>query len=285
MNHHYPLVSIIIRTTGRQQCLDRALTSISQQVHPNIETIVVEDGPPSLARFMENYPLPRLRYHPLGERKGRSAAGNKGLELAQGQYVLFLDDDDVIFPSHISSLVKCLHKNNASVCYSFSEEQRATLDNHGRILKQGKKYPGRIQRFSLYRLLHTNFLPINAVLFRRSLYEELGGLDTQLDALEDWDLWLRFASKHAPFACTGMVTCLYVVPASHMEYARRRKAILQSRGRVLAKLREIFPEDARRGSFLQKLGLWWHKIMTLRPLRKIAYVLDQIRHSQDVKYA
>ncbi len=52
--------------------------------------------------------------------------------------------------------------------------------------------------FNLEHLRWSNFMPVNCVLFERSLFEEFGGFDEDLDVLEDWDLWLRYAAA-TPF--------------------------------------------------------------------------------------
>ena len=94
-------VSVLIRTIGRQPALKDALDSLLVQSLKDFEVVVVEDGPATLVEFLKAYDNLAVRYEALGLRKGRSTAGNRAMELAQGQYCLFLDEDDLLYPAHL----------------------------------------------------------------------------------------------------------------------------------------------------------------------------------------
>ena len=111
-------VSIIVRTCGRPEILRGALESIRRQTYPDIETVIIEDGP-DISRQMiyTDYSDLQLRYFSTGKRVGRAKAGNLGMTTAWGKYLIFLDDDDVLYPEHIETLLRtCLFHCRGSCC-------------------------------------------------------------------------------------------------------------------------------------------------------------------------
>src|SRR3990170_7346574 len=97
-----PLVSIIVRTKDRPKLLRRALQSIAVQTYRPIEAILVNDGGcdldvDGLKTILGDVSLNYVR---LEKNTGRAHAGNVGIENARGEYVGFLDDDDVLYPGH-----------------------------------------------------------------------------------------------------------------------------------------------------------------------------------------
>jgi glycosyltransferase involved in cell wall biosynthesis len=221
-----PLISVLIRSIGLKKALEEAIRSVEAQDYPNIEIVLIEDGAATLNEFITNFSKCPINYHALGENKGRSAAGNVAMNLAKGEYMTFLDEDDMFYPSHISTLVNEGVKDGELVSYSFAEEMGVETDEEGMILKKSKPFLlYNESQFSFLWLIKTNFLPINTVLFHRSLYEKLGGFDEDLDALEDWLLWIKFAANVGYFKPVPKVTALYTVPISSKIYFKRRAKI------------------------------------------------------------
>ena len=78
--------------------------------------------------------------------------------------------------------------------------------------------------FTMERLLHENLMPIQSVLFRRSLFEREGGFDETLDQLEDWNLWVRYGA-HGTFAHVPKLTSIYRTPDDENERHQRHLAL------------------------------------------------------------
>ena len=182
-----PLVSIIVRTCGRPHILRRALESIRRQSYPNIETVLIEDGKNISESFIrDHYEGMNIRYYSTGEHVGRIRAGNIGLEKAEGKYVGFLDDDDALLGKHVSILVEQLEHGQARVAYAIAQE-------HQYVYKQGDDHTMQVKRkcikykqpFNRLLLCYMNYLPIQSVLFERTVYEENGGFDESLELVED----------------------------------------------------------------------------------------------------
>lgn len=223
-----PLVTIIIRTQGRRpQQLQRAVRSACEQKGETPEVLVIEDGGDTMAPVVE--PL-GARHVPLAK-VGRSAAGNAGMRVAQGAFLGFLDDDDWLLPQHLATLVPVLlQKPQIAATYALAEEI-AVAATPEKIIRRRIFGTVPFQRGSLWL---RNLFPIQTVLFRRSLFETSGGFDETLDALEDWDLWLRY-SQIQPFFGVAEVTSAFTIPASRKALRERAAAHADYHRKVVEK--------------------------------------------------
>lgn len=229
-----PLVSVIIRTCNRPYILRNALDSICRQTYADIEVVVVEDGPNEAEALIKEYAGLNAVYYAMGTRRGRTSAGNKGLELAQGKYINFLDDDDILLPRHIELLVACLEEKQARVAYSVAEEHQITRAGAEGKFKVRRKLIRYHYPFNRMLLFYMNYFPIQTVMFSRELYHELGGFDENLNELEDWDLWVRYATKY-DFCYVDEVTSVYYTPYKDKAKRKRDIAMKEADARVRAK--------------------------------------------------
>ncbi|MGG4481095.1 glycosyltransferase [Paenibacillus illinoisensis] len=228
MNRENDRVSIIIRTKARPTLLNRALLSIQSQDYSNIEVVIVEDGPAVSESIVNKY-INELHivYLPINQSVGRSRAANIGLENATGKYINFLDDDDFFLPNHISTLhSEIVSKPNVNVVHSASIEKKIvyqSLDPLFMKVTNGQvkyNYPVHHER-----IFFENMFPIQAAMFKKEIYEQVGGIDESLEWLEDWDLWIKF-SMHSNFSFVNKITSVYCVPANK-ELTRNRIGILK----------------------------------------------------------
>lgn len=215
------LVSVIIRTCNRPDVLRNALNSVKAQTYKNVEVIVVEDGKNMSESLIASdfFDLP-VKYKAVGEKSGRTKVGNIGLEMATGQYFNFLDDDDILYPNHIETLLKSLTENvSYMAAYSIAEESQI-IKGPGEKAKEKRVTIRYKQPFNRLLLYSFNYLPIQSVLFNRCLYDRYGGFDESLDVLEDWDLWVRY-SVNSDFFFVPKVTSRYFVPYRGKNKAKR----------------------------------------------------------------
>ena len=216
-----PLVSVITRTHGKDdRHLRECIVSVMNQTYPNIEHIIVEDGgnhkQALIEQIRDSYGAkPALKYFPLNK-VGRSAAGNTGLSKAEGEYIIFLDEDDLFFPDHIETLYNTLQAfPEIDAAYSLAwdtqtDETRAEQSGFYRELTHNT--PAIFyQEFSRGTLQHHNYIPIQAILFKRTLFDQLGGFDETMTHLEDWDLWKKYASI-GTFKWVRKTTSLFHTP-------------------------------------------------------------------------
>lgn len=225
-----PLVSIVVRTyRGRLGWLTEATASIVHQTWPRIELVIVEDGSRDAETYVTELAnsnlLESVRYVPI-DKAGRCVAGNQGLALARGSYICFLDDDDLLLADHVETLVTELECHpNDDLAYAIGIAAGTVVTSSTplsyRVVSQEVQYA---QPFSMAVLCHHNYIPIQTALFRRVLYDTHGGFDIELENLEDWNLWTRFATT-ANFRFVEKATSIYRIPASRTSNTARREKL------------------------------------------------------------
>lgn len=209
-----PLVSVIIRTKNRNPLLREALQSIRNQTYSNIEVIVVEDGSDTATKILEEFSDLHIKYISNFQKVGnRSFVGNLGLKQSEGEYICFLDDDDLFFADHIETLVSAAIDRKSLLTYScgFCSKTKYLSENPLRYV--WNMTTEHCSEFNRHRLKKENYIPLNTFLFHRSLYEKEGGLDENLQYLEDWDLLRRYA-QHCDFSFVKKTTSIYNIPYS-----------------------------------------------------------------------
>jgi GT2 family glycosyltransferase len=224
-----PLVSIITRTyKGRELYLRQALLSGAHQTWTNLEHIVVEDGGETMRDLCEEvaHTTGRTIRFIANSKSGRSKAGNTGMSAARGRYCVFLDDDDLLFADHVETLANALLAKSDAVA-SYTPAWDVVTDTtelaQGSYFENTHQLPAvLVQEFDYATLLHHNCFAIQSVLFDRSLFEERGGFDEDMDALEDWLLWLRYA-KNNRFVYVPKVTSMFRTPADSVKVKERNE--------------------------------------------------------------
>ncbi len=178
-----PLVSIVVRSSARST-LEAALDSVAAQTYPRIEIVLVEATAQRCTPPPHRFPIEVVA---PGRTLRRSEAGNAGLERARGQYLMLLDDDDWLYPDHVATLVAALADERLGrAAYAGIE---AVEPESSRVVHTYD------EPFDAIKLCFVNYIPLHAMLFARSLFEEGCRLDPALDLFEDWDLWLQLAER------------------------------------------------------------------------------------------
>lgn len=245
-----PLVSIVTRTHGpNTQILAEAILTVCNQTYQNIEHLIIEDRTNFAEDLTEDLRAAynkNIRYI-KSEGRGRSAAGNTGLDRARGQLMMFLDNDDLLLADHVEILVRGLMANTAApAAYALAWEIPTFYDQSGRY-REGTpiSVQSHAKPFSVNNLRKINFLPIQCVLFRRELYETFGGFDLEIDHLEDWNLWCRYSSAGA-FHYVPKTTSLYRVPGDYNFRSKRTRVMLAAKEAVRKKNEEHFESQIRK---------------------------------------
>ncbi|MCS6846140.1 MAG: glycosyltransferase [Anaerolineae bacterium] len=187
------LVSIIIPTYNYGHGVAEAIDCALGQTYPHVEVIVVDDGSSDNTRnVLAKYGNRIKAIHKTNG--GVSTARNVGFEVSQGEYLLFLDSDDLIPLDKLARLVSAM-KSQPSWGMVYSAWQ--CVDETGqRILSEVRhRKQGRLLRDLLLRVVT---MPPGCVLIRRACLQRVGLFDPQLSAAADIDLWIRVA--HAGYA-------------------------------------------------------------------------------------
>ena len=197
-----PLVSIVIRTKDRSDLLREALASLISQTHRPLEAIIVNDGGEDVSSLLEETQSQGISIHyiPLEKTRGRAAAGNAGLAAARGEWVGFLDDDDLLLPHAIETLLR--YGKAAGAVYGKVELSLLLPDGTWKTLSV-LGHP-----FSKEALLLCNYIPTCGFLFRRKFLDIVGGFDEEFVFLEDWDFIYRL-SLQTPFVFVPEKVAVY----------------------------------------------------------------------------
>lgn len=180
-----PLVSVIICRSDRPG-LTEALDAVALQTYPQIEIVVVDAGGGSHSELPEwwgRFPLHRV---PWDQPLPYARAANEGLDQARGDYLALFDEDTLAYPDHIATLVEILRH---------SRQARCACAGNG---------PGN-EFFYQQKLLERGCVPLQTVLFDRSLLAQGCRFDERLQGAEDWDFLLQ-VSQHSLFICSDRVT-------------------------------------------------------------------------------
>lgn len=188
-----PLVSVIIPTCSRHNFLRQAIRSVLNQTVQDFEIVVVNDGGENVGPLLAAMHDSRLIWRDLPRSLGPGHARNVGLQMAQGEYLGFLDDDDILFPRHLEVLRNAIGKAGRRVVYS--DSVRAMLAPVAKGHKTIFREPYFSENYFLLKLLVKNIFPINCLLFHRSCIDDGIRFDEQLRTHEDWDFWIRIALR------------------------------------------------------------------------------------------
>jgi len=193
--------SVIIPTFNRAGFLQSAIKSVLNQPGPSFEIVVIDDGSTdNTPAVMSAFDDPRVRYL-RKEHSGAPDSRNHGIEAAQGEWLLWLDSDDLILPGWLARLNTILEAGaEADVYYGNLE----VVDAQGRRLHiiRYDDFAGK-NALLVSRLVHGNPLPLPGSLMRKDLLERVGGFDLEFTRAHDYEIWTRLAPaarfRHVPF--------------------------------------------------------------------------------------
>jgi len=198
-------VSLIIPTFSRPHLLPRCVDS-ALKAGSSVEVIVVDDASTDeTARVCQA--LRDIKYVRLESNRGVAGARNEGVAVATGEYIGFLDDDDLRLPNSIDAQIDLLEAHpDAGMVYGralYGDEQCRPKDG---------SYPDACPQGDVFwELMEWNFIPCLTVIFRRRCLERVGLLDESGAGVDDWDLWIRI-SEVFPVLATEQTVAIWRQP-------------------------------------------------------------------------
>jgi glycosyltransferase involved in cell wall biosynthesis len=202
---HIPFFSVVIPTHNRVDLLEQAIRSVLQQTFTDFEIIVVDDHSTDNTQIrLAEYDDPRLTYFLNDHGRGGAGARNAGIARTRGQWVAFLDDDDVWLPQKLARQhQKIVAGSDAGLIYT-----GYAIYDFGRRQILSKKTPEKSGWLEKELLLENVVGTFSTVVARRELLKAVGGLDQRFMSRQDLDLYLRLAQL-APVDYVGQ-TLVYV---------------------------------------------------------------------------
>ena len=191
------LISVIITTCNRNiEILMRAVQSVQNQSYENWELLIIDDSPETFSGRKEVEDLitaiddKRVKYIKQPRNMGAQVARNTGLNIARGEWINFLDDDDEFFSDKLQTQLNVAKEK----CVLWVTGKAVILDdrNGKQKMLNYKYYSGNVYS----KLLFQNFIPSITPLVNRKCYEKVGNFDETLEASQDYDMWLRIAKEY-----------------------------------------------------------------------------------------
>ncbi len=187
-----PKVTVIIPTYNAIAYLPSTVDSVIQQTFTDFEVLIVDDGSTDeTVEWVSKLVDPRVRLISQAN-QGVAVARNQGIASAQGEYVAFLDADDLWEPTKLEKQVKCLDENPQVGLVNTSI---VNIDEQGKPL--GAVNASDVEGNVLKYIVEENLILCgSAPMVRRSCLEAVQGFDQQLMSAEDWDLWIRLSARY-----------------------------------------------------------------------------------------
>lgn len=236
-----PLVSVIIPAYKAENLILEALMSVKAQTYPEWEVIVVEDASKDRSEeivqdFVNIAGNKRVQYIRHQENQGPAGARNTGMHHARGEYLAFLDCDDIWKKNHLEAAVNKLEESQADFAYStvqvFEHENNKLLNTWGPTSEDLEQFPAS--------LFPRNYIQPSTVVMKKTITEGVGVFDTNpaLRGVEDLDYWLIIAAGGFKFVCVPEINCLYrktkSALTSSLEIILERHALVQRKHRNLS---------------------------------------------------
>ena len=194
-----PVITVLMSCYNAEKWLDEAIQSVLNQTFKDLEFIIVDDG-------SKDNTLDIIKMHAARDGRivilskqhtGQQDSRNEGIRTAKGEWIAILDADDIFEPIKLEKQITAAVKNKNLV---FIGTGCTIIDESGRKLKT-YGYPA--SNVALQRNLRTarKFPPHSSAMFKRSVFQKLGGYRKRISRAEDADLWLRLSE-------VGQLTCL-----------------------------------------------------------------------------
>lgn len=223
-----PAVSVIVPAYNAMPYLKETVESVLNQTYTDFELLIINDGSTdTTSEWVSQVSDPRVKLISQNQ-QGVATARNKGIKHAQGEYIAFLDADDLWISTKLEKQIECLEKSPAAGLASCWIN---LIDEHGNLI--GDTVTVQLREDTLENILLSNFIFCGSTpVVRRRCFETVGQFDQSLAPVEDWDMWIRIAF-HYSFAIVKEPLLLY---RQHPQMSSRKYLITASQAdKVIAK--------------------------------------------------
>lgn len=255
-------VSVIIPTYNRAELLKRSVKSVQEQTYKKWEIIVVDDGSTDNTEdIIKKLNDVRVKYIKNEKNMGAAASRNRGAEFAKYDYIAFQDSDDVWRIDKLEKQMAYMHQSTdydmvyCSFLKHYSNGGSLVVPNNQIGEREGDMYAT---------LLVNNVIGTPTVLIRRNVFLECGGFDTELKAIEDWDLAVRVARNSQIGFISEILVDAYETQGS---ISYDGAAYYKARCKMLA----------QNGVYLQEVGLFDDLVINMFNDAEKRGVLDSVK--------
>ena len=192
-----PLVSVIITTYNHGCYLSKSIKSVLNQTYDNIEIIVIDDGSTDdTSEIIKDFP--KVVYH-YQENGGLSNARNSGIDICRGEFVVFLDADDWLFPQGISANLQYM-KQYPDLAFVSGSYFKVFVEKNSLTLNVVT-----VNRDHFKHFLQGNYVGVPAaVMYRRSILDKFR-FDESIKSCQDYDIYLNISRHHSVLHHGGII--------------------------------------------------------------------------------
>ncbi|MCK4735030.1 MAG: glycosyltransferase [Methanophagales archaeon] len=247
-------VSIIIPVYNGERYISEAIDSVLNQTYRDFEIIVIDDGSKDNTSNILRMYGEKIRWKSQ-ENKGPASAKKIGTSMTEGEYITYLDSDDMFLPDKLKQQVDYLDKH-PEVGLVYSDYYQ--VDEKGKITKliscNKKNVP----------LIQQNYVPTSGVMCRRECFDNVGVFDESLGGDYDWDMWLRISEKY-PIYCIPKPLFKYRVHGENISLTRPNRLDYERKVKILL-LEKAYQRRGKpswlkfkiiRAKFERKIGKIW----------------------------
>ena len=216
MNQSKPFFTVIINCFNCSKFLEEAIHSVLDQSFEDWELILWDncskDSSESIFNTFEDV---RFRYYKSDEHTNLAMARNAAIKRARGQWVGFLDSDDLWMPTKLERQLELININEPKLglvygyCKTIVSQEESKMDNYwtSSILKHRFRKKNKLREGKIFSsLINENFIPLSSAVFPRKVFQEVGGIDENLIQAEDYDLFLKISNKYKVRAVNDVIT-------------------------------------------------------------------------------
>jgi len=188
-----PKVSVNICCYNSEKFIKETIESVLAQTFNDYEAIIIDDGSKDrTGEIIKSFNDPRIKYY-YQENRGLSASRNRAIELSQGEYIALLDHDDIWYPNKLEKQMRLFNENPEiglvfSNCYI-----KMVRNNKGRLFfRENEDF----EKDPAGKLFLKDYIPLFTIIVKKSIFNEIGGFDTNYRSCEDYDFLFRIIDKY-----------------------------------------------------------------------------------------
>ena len=234
-----PKISVVIPCYNSATTIQETIESVLVQTYRDFEIIVVDDGSTDGSKEMIHSYGDQVRYF-YQPNAGQAAARNKGIREAKGEYIAFLDADDLWLPEKLDKQIQVLSTRNVDWCYcdcmNFEDETGKELGRYSQLMYAPAE--GIVAK----KILFGNFIASPTPVVKKELLIACGLFDESISirSREDWELWLRLAVK-SEIAYLSEVLAKRRIHKSSITYMEDPQKAYESHVAVIKKIVTLYP--------------------------------------------
>jgi glycosyltransferase involved in cell wall biosynthesis len=253
-----PLVSVVIPSYNRGHCIGACIDSVLAQTLGDFEIIIVDDcSSDDTAARVQAFTDPRISYIRQPTNQGGAAARNVGIRRARGEFVAFLDSDDLWLPEKLAKQIDGFRKAGPQCGLSYT--WLCCVDDDG---NETLRIHPNIDGFCFQEILVSNFIgSFSNLVVRRDLLIEAGMLDENFRSCQDWDLFIRLC-RNASVHCQPEYLVRYLQSVTDkVRISTNPRSVIQGHRRILDKFAADYaalPAPVRRRAYDVFMALFAH---------------------------